>query len=245
MAKYSLHIGVNYVNTDCYGDDYHLHCCENDAEALGQIALSQNFKTVYLLSENATYTRLNAMLEYYQSFLVKDDLLFISFSGHGQQIPDENGDEPDGLDELWCLYDARVSDDYFFRMLKGFREDVKILVVADCCHSGTSLRSLTPIISNSSTRHMRSQSLQQLKEEPLASIIFLGGCESDQYSKAGIGNSMFTNALMEVWEGGKFQGNYEDFFLAIHAKVHLEQSPVFEVLGKKCDAFLQSSPFST
>ena len=49
-------------------------------------------------------------------------MVYIHFSGHGQQITDVNGDEwPDSLDEEWCN--------------KG-----KMLVVVDACHSGDSAR---------------------------------------------------------------------------------------------------------
>ena len=36
----------------------------------------------------------------------KGDIVYIHFSGHGQQMTDIDGDEPEGLDESWIPYDA-------------------------------------------------------------------------------------------------------------------------------------------
>lgn len=84
----------------------------------------------------------------------KGDIVYIHFSGHGQQMTDIDGDEPEGLDESWIPYDAylsygkeddgskHLSDDEIDILLKGIREKIgsngKILVVVDACHSGDS-----------------------------------------------------------------------------------------------------------
>lgn len=84
------------------------------------------------------------------------DVVYVHFSGHGQQMKDVNGDERDGLDECWIPYDAyktpckkdygekHLSDDEINVLLKNIRAKVgqsgKILVVVDACHSGDSSR---------------------------------------------------------------------------------------------------------
>lgn len=81
-----------------------------------------------------------------------DDRVLIYFSGHGAQIPDENGDEQDGLDEVLTMHDLRVAsrggkrtlegvlvDDEFAQILSRIRSR-KVLVLADACHSGTSTK---------------------------------------------------------------------------------------------------------
>lgn len=86
----------------------------------------------------------------------KGDIVYIHFSGHGQQMKDVDGDETDGLDECWIPYDAyknpckrdngekHLSDDEINILLKNIRKSVgaegKILVVVDACHSGDSSR---------------------------------------------------------------------------------------------------------
>lgn len=80
------------------------------------------------------------------------DVVYVHFSGHGQQMTDLDGDEADGYDEAWVPYDAcmaycsadrgekHISDDELGNMLASIRRRVgksgKILVVVDACHSG-------------------------------------------------------------------------------------------------------------
>jgi len=35
--------------------------------------------------------------------LAAGDLFFMTYSGHGGQVPDVSGDEPDKKDETWCF----------------------------------------------------------------------------------------------------------------------------------------------
>lgn len=86
-----------------------------------------------------------------------NDLVYVHFSGHGQQMRDTDGDEADGLDECWIPYDAyrkpcskdrgekHLTDDEVNGLLMGIRSKVgeggKMLVVIDACHSGDATRS--------------------------------------------------------------------------------------------------------
>lgn len=101
------------------------------------------------------------------------DIVYIHFSGHGQQMTDVNGDERgrrsegdnDRLDESWVPYDAffaygpqdrgekHLSDDELSRELTALRQQVgnrgKILVVVDACHSGGGTRHLATEVADS------------------------------------------------------------------------------------------------
>lgn len=87
------------------------------------------------------------------------DIVYIHFSGHGQQVTDVNGDEgkEDGWDEAWIPYDAYLKydakrykgekhliDDELNTLLTAIRNKIgdsgKLLVVVDACHSGDSSR---------------------------------------------------------------------------------------------------------
>jgi hypothetical protein len=61
----------------------------------------------------------------------------LTYSGHGGQLPDLNGDEPDGQDETWCLFDSELVDDEIYATLSSFSPGVRVLVLSDSCHSGT------------------------------------------------------------------------------------------------------------
>ena len=84
------------------------------------------------------------------------DVVYIHYSGHGQQMTDVHNDERDGLDECWIPYDAcrkasatyhgerHLTDDELNVYLNAIRNKVgakgKLLVVIDACHSGDGTR---------------------------------------------------------------------------------------------------------
>lgn len=87
------------------------------------------------------------------------DIVYFHFSGHGQQIMDDNGDEVDGYDESLVPYDAgmryesceakgenHIRDDYLGVLLDKIRRKTgpegDLIVVLDACHSGTATRSI-------------------------------------------------------------------------------------------------------
>ena len=60
-----------------------------------------------LLNENATKAAIIKGLNDLNKRSRKGDFIYIHFSCHGQQMADDNGDEPDGLDEALIPYDAK------------------------------------------------------------------------------------------------------------------------------------------
>ena len=79
--------------------------------------------------------------------LVSGDILLLTYSGHGGQIPDVTGEETDKLDETWCLYDGQLIDDEMYLELSRFAAGVRVLVFSDSCHSGTVVRAAPPTCS--------------------------------------------------------------------------------------------------
>jgi metacaspase-1 len=137
----SLHIGLNGVSGAAYaGWDGPLAACEFDANDMAAIASSQGMKPTLLLTRKATRDNVLAALRAGAKTLAAGDLLFLSYSGHGGQVPDVSGDEDDKKDETWCLYDGQLIDDELYFELGRFKEGVRVLVLSDSCHSGTVTR---------------------------------------------------------------------------------------------------------
>ncbi|HJW93684.1 MAG TPA: caspase family protein [Thermoanaerobaculia bacterium] len=135
----SLHIGLNSVDPAGYGGwPGTLNACENDARDMEAIASARGFKTKILLTKDATTTNVVNFLKAAAKQLAKGDELFLTYSGHGGQVPDKNGDETsDGLDETWALYDRQLVDDELYAMWALFAKGVRILMLSDSCHSGS------------------------------------------------------------------------------------------------------------
>jgi hypothetical protein len=115
---------------------------------------------IVLADEQATKAGISQAFENFTKAIQPGDIVYVHFSGHGQQIEDdkENPDEVDGYDEAIVPYDARgkydpvkyqgqnhFRDDLLGQYLNGIRSAVgangSVLVVIDACHSGTATRS--------------------------------------------------------------------------------------------------------
>lgn len=109
-----------------------------------------------LINKEATKAGILTAFENLSKRCKRGDVVYIHFSGHGQQITDVNGDEEDGWDEAWIPYDAMYAysktykgekhliDDEIAVLLSDIRRRIgtsgKLLVVVDACHSGDSDR---------------------------------------------------------------------------------------------------------
>ncbi len=141
----SLHIGLNAVSPAHYGGwSGDLAACEFDAKDMAAIAKSRGMKSTLLLTANGTRAKALAAIRAAAKQLKRDDLFFLTYSGHGGQVPDVTGEEADKKDETWCLYDGQLIDDELYLELGRFAAGVRILVLSDSCHSGTVTRAAAP-----------------------------------------------------------------------------------------------------
>jgi len=133
----------------------------NDAEVIKQTMQNQGFKEeniMLLKNEQATKTNIAAAFDKLATSVTGGDYVVIHFSGHGQQIQDDNADEADGFDEALIPIDApaQYSESPLYTGQNHFRDDElnkkiealrkkagkggQILVILDACHSGTGTR---------------------------------------------------------------------------------------------------------
>jgi hypothetical protein len=144
----SLHVGLNSVDPDHYnGWDGALTACEFDANDMESLAQSRRFETSKLLTTAATAGAVRGAIEGAAAALERGDIFFVTYSGHGGQVPDVNDDEEtDTSDETWVSYDRQIIDDELYALWATFKPGVRIVVLSDSCHSG----SVTKAITNSS-----------------------------------------------------------------------------------------------
>ena len=141
----SLHIGLNLVSAAAYeGWTGPLAACEFDANDMAAIAKSRGMASTVLLTKKATRAAVLSSMRAAARALKSGDLFFMSYSGHGGQVADANGDEPDKKDETWCLYDGQLIDDELYFELSRFAAGVRVLVLSDSCHSGSVTREAPP-----------------------------------------------------------------------------------------------------
>lgn len=155
MSKqvYALLVGI---------DDYpapvpKLNGCVNDVEAMAAL-LTERVKGSgdalhSLMLKDGDATR-DAVIDGFRTHLSRaqsGDVVFFHYSGHGSQetAPEEFWDiEPDHLDETLVLYDSRMPGkwDLADKELAALLAEITqahsphVLVVLDCCHSGSGTR---------------------------------------------------------------------------------------------------------
>lgn len=132
------------INEFLHFPESSLNGCVNDAtamEAWFYISKVQLTKTLC----NAAATKANVLSSLKHLLDGKFDKVFFSFSSHGTQVADRNGDEADRLDEAFCCHDLSkdfksglILDDELFELLSKAPMPVEIWL--DTCHSGTGLR---------------------------------------------------------------------------------------------------------
>ncbi|MFT4094569.1 MAG: caspase family protein [Niabella sp.] len=265
----SLHIGLNKIDKKHYGSEYPLQGCISDANDMLAIAKQKKYTESYLLvNEQGTYEHVVKHLADAARKLKKGDTLFISYSGHGSYVPDNNKDETDGYDETWCLYDRMIIDDELAVCWTKFKTGVKILMVSDSCHSGTVSRAFqfnenapdpagdkrSKLLKNGPAIYKKNKAVYK-KTEPSkknmaqtddikTTVILLSGCQDNQTSLDGARNGLFTEKLLKVYNNGKFTGNYAGLLAKILKLMPSDQTPHYTLIGKKNPGFEHSKPFS-
>lgn len=131
----AVSVGVNRVSTFRYGTRLRpLASAAADARALSRAAAERSFSVAAFCDEDATVANVRAAVLDAASTLRRDDTFLLTFSGHGLA-----GRTPEGFQQSWCLFDRpllRFGESGLDVLLARFEPGVRILVVANCCHSG-------------------------------------------------------------------------------------------------------------
>ncbi|MCD4849260.1 caspase family protein [Arthrobacter sp. AK01] len=228
MSKAALCVGINKFKF--LPQSSWLNGCVNDAEDLAEmmekhygfessaITVLRDAKAV----KKTVMAELNKLVD--TAVAGTANHIVFTFSSHGTQVPDTNGDEGDRLDEAFACYDINnsgdawdpdtvISDDELAALFARLPKGVLMDVVLDTCHSGTGLKSLdlipgrrprflpapTPraVIANESkeTRSLR----DMVRTAKLSTPVLMAACRSDQTA---------ADALIDGRYNGAFTYNF-------------------------------------
>lgn len=153
-AHKALCVGINIIKNY---PEATLNGCLNDVQGMSDILTKHlgfaesDVKT--LINEQATKSNImNSLRELVNEARAGEiSQLIFSFAGHGTQIPDISGDEPDHADEAFCPYDlalatnqwdsdSLITDDELNHLLHQIPHSVQVEVFLDTCHSGKGLK---------------------------------------------------------------------------------------------------------
>src|SRR5262249_19382422 len=158
--------------------------------------------------------------------------------------------------ETWVLYDRMLIDDEIYNALSKFRPGVRVLVVADSCHSGDSIRDkralfgppmarflerskATAVVSQHQGTYSRALSRvpPRTANDLRCSSLLLAACKSNQVALDGNDNGLFTSTLKRIWVGGRFMGNYVSLIRSIQSKMPSFQTPILQGIGPDVGEF--------
>jgi hypothetical protein len=148
MAKRAVLCGVNVYQIP--GAD--LRGCVNDVQNMKGVLVDlfgfSEDDIEVLTDAGATKAAIQDALETLVGGASAGDVLYFHFSGHGSNVPDQDGDEADERDEIFCPTDLDwedpLRDDWMREILDRLPDAVNLTFVSDCCHSGTITRAIGP-----------------------------------------------------------------------------------------------------
>jgi hypothetical protein len=183
-----------------------------------------------MMDENATLANVKAQMRWLTKDVGPKDRVFFYFSGHGTQVPDQNGDEADGLDEAMVLndidgksYNGLYIDDDFGEALKQIPSQ-NIIVMVDACHSGTGTKSwdstgnsfnvtegqvkfLNLFNVKAKKSHTRDYGVSE-KSTGEGNYLAIAAAQDNQQSIATNRGSLFTVAFRDAFDEERSKGNF-------------------------------------
>ena len=183
---YALLIGIDTYHPASVSAIPSLKGCANDIKAVeaylrertkgGEWKLVEPTNVPWILTnENATRQAIINSFEQHLYNANSDDVVFFYYSGHGAQekaIEEFWHLEPDRLNETLVCYDSRTEDnrdladkELAYLISEVARKNPHVVMILDCCHSGSGTRDLSPEIT------VRRAPVDS-RERPLSSYIF-------------------------------------------------------------------------
>jgi hypothetical protein len=198
------------VGIDHYQNGDRLPGIKRDIHQMKILLESRGFHVKVLFNQDATLSNVTNALNAYSSLSSNDSFIFYD-SSHGTQVEDKNGDEKDGLDEAFVLYDVNTHisneqglliDDHLDNILSTI--PAKKMMVTDACHSGTIYKSFSRNAKTKSVKvasnfkYINKDSVMGKIKKPTNLIVF-GASSDNEKSIATSDGSLFTEAFYDAW----------------------------------------------
>lgn len=212
-------------------------------------------RIVRLSDEQATKAAILKQLDKLARCVKKGDQVLIYYSGHGEQIPDDNGDEIDQYDEVLVSYDATynidtgllenlITDDEMNAALQKIEEKgASTVVISDACHSGSITRNIqgvktvgigatrtkdpTPIIKSEAYQQHKAE-MSFLDAKPYRTEWSAASAGQLAYENLALGGGVFTRFFLEGVQNRKADQN-DDGIVSNSELIHFlhEKSQTF------------------
>jgi hypothetical protein len=194
--KKAMCVGINNYP----GTSNDLQGCVNDANDWSELLNSLGFETNVILDSQANRQRIKTDLNALISSVGESDVIVFTYSGHGTQVIDTNGDEDDTYDEAIYVYDGTILDDELRMIIDTMNPKATFVVISDSCFSGTVTR-LVP--ENTKPRFMPAKNISAdrvvrqrfLLPEANMPELLISGCSDSEYSYDAEINGRYNGAM--------------------------------------------------
>jgi metacaspase-1 len=273
---YALIVGLKTINEHNYKEKYQktfdqrgIEGVDLDIGKLQQIAKDNNYHVTLLRDSKATKKQILDSLEAIGKRVANETgkvSFMFYFSGHGDTIPDTNGDEASGYDEALVAYDDYVVDDDINVLLTRYFKKSENLMIVDACHSGTvnhiflaldfpKGKNKTAFFANEKKAMIESPDFTNCKYDNLETIkepysmIYFGATSDDKNAGGGPQGGTFTICLDKVIRDAKYYGDWKSMTyrkLACRVSSLLNsyrQNLIYREIGENVKSYINNQPF--
>lgn len=201
MKTAALMFGLNYKHLK--GNE--LTGCINDVRNMGAYLSGMGWTDVKIFTDDSDLinTSHRGMIQNIYQLSVRSwkdplDVVWIHFSGHGDQKSDFFGEEYDNRDETICPSDfpiaGDITDDQLCDILYSFNPKTVVILVIDACHSGT-MGDLKYVWSGNGT----TMTEDTKRRAHAGRVTMISGCKDSQVSyDYGVTGGALTSALLQA-----------------------------------------------
>jgi len=236
--KFAFLTGINkyapYLNADLQG-------CVNDVETYRYILINyfdfhpDNIRVLldYRAVEDAIIEHMLWLVSHENSILVN------TFSGHGSEIRDRNGDELKGnMDQFLCGHDLdfdnpKLLDDRIGEIFDKTPESSKLTFFVDACHSESMSRSfLNPLIKRkypTKIRYLRPPRDIQFRSESTKLLTQRIGARSTPLNHTIVAGCDYNSTSADAYINGKYQGAFTAYIAKYlrPGNIYEQKFPIF------------------
>lgn len=233
--RYLLSMGINYYPVGAAN----LKGCLNDVEDVVTTLKPYSFKGMITLRDSeVTAKGIRSRLGTLARVAKAGDEVWIHYSGHGTTVRDLSGDEGDRKDEALYVYDGVVTDDELRKYLAKFKAGVRLILIMDCCHSGSITRAALATSSayvqprffpTSSAYIGEPKAASKILNETSMNHVLVTGCRSNESSYdssfRGVYRGALTYHLMHLIRKAKPGTTWDQLYKRLRKKLPASNAP--------------------
>jgi hypothetical protein len=279
-VTYTLVIGIQHVNDSVYaalGKSFSPEAAAGvnlDLDAISKIAEKNSDVVKTLKDTQATSQNILSTMATIGSKIHKGDTFLFYFTGHGDVVPDKNGDEPSGYDQALVAYDGLLIDDEIYSVLVKYFKEANNIMIIDACHSSTSYKIArlnfyidlkTAAITKKASQYMEQQVKSQDTQLAACNLdamkvineafnmIYFGATEDDGFAKGDrVTGGALTYCLYKIYKKANLLGTWRQYSyrrlaceLAQKMADEYSQNLQYHEIGNNVPAFANNIPFKT